>query len=227
VQPAGDLVAGRLRSRCRLAQIFSTAAWSSGRTGRQDGERSAATAAERASFGSFLFTAPAASSRTRAASLGCTSSTRSPAATSSWASRCPSPPAPSTAQVRSGHACARPAAAAPARPGPGPGPGLAEPHPRPAPPPCAIPYAGPRRSSPPPRPAPFLTFTPDGNRGGHALLQIGHRRTSYEPRHGEVRQAGTSFESQAADRPAADMRASPAGPLNATTSAVTPAPILQ
>jgi len=43
---------------------------------------------------------------------------------------------------------------------------------------------------------PFLTFTPDGNRGGHALLQIGHRRTSYEPRHGKARQAGTSFESQ-------------------------------
>jgi len=36
------------------------------------------------------------------------------------------------------------------------------------------------------------------DRGGHALLQIGQRRTSYEPRHGKVRQAGTSFESQAA-----------------------------
>jgi len=37
---------------------------------------------------------------------------------------------------------------------------------------------------------------PDGNRGGHALLRTGHRRTSYEPRHGKVRQAGTSFGSQ-------------------------------
>jgi hypothetical protein len=60
----------------------------------------------RASSGSFSFTAPAASSRTRAASLGCTSSTRSPAATSSRASRCPRPAAPSTAQVRAGHRAA-------------------------------------------------------------------------------------------------------------------------
>jgi hypothetical protein len=35
------------------------------------------------------------------------------------------------------------------------------------------------------------------DRGGHALLQIGQRRTSYEPRHGKVQQGGTSFESQA------------------------------
>jgi hypothetical protein len=105
-------------------------------------------AAERASLGSFLFTAPAAS-------LGCTSSTSSPAATSSWASGCPSPPAPSTAQVRSGQACAqassRSACAAEARTRTCP----AEPHPRRPPPPCAILCAGPRRSSPP-RPAPSL-----------------------------------------------------------------------
>ena len=69
-------------------------------------DRSAASATERASFGSFLFTAPAASSRTRAARLGCTSSTFSPAATSCWASRCPRPPALSTAQDRSGQATA-------------------------------------------------------------------------------------------------------------------------
>ena len=37
-------------------------------------------------------------------SLGGTSSTRSPAASSCWASKWPTPPAPSTAQVRSGHA---------------------------------------------------------------------------------------------------------------------------
>src|SRR5262249_10487415 len=49
-----------------------------------------------------LVVSPAASSRTRAASLGGTSSTCSPAAASCWASRCPSPVAPSTAQVRSG-----------------------------------------------------------------------------------------------------------------------------
>jgi Uracil DNA glycosylase superfamily len=46
---------------------------------RAPAERSAATATERASLGSFLRTAPAASSHTRAPSLGCTSSTRSPA----------------------------------------------------------------------------------------------------------------------------------------------------
>ena len=51
---------------------------------------------------------PVASSRTRAASLGGTSSTRSPAAASCWASRWPTPPAPSTAQVRCGQACAHP-----------------------------------------------------------------------------------------------------------------------
>ena len=100
-------VRDRLRSRCRLARTFSTAAWSSARTTGQAADRSAATATDRASFGSFLFTSPAASSRTRAASLGCTSSTRSPAATSCWASRCPSPPAPSIAQVRSGPADAQ------------------------------------------------------------------------------------------------------------------------
>jgi len=49
---------------------------------------------------------PDCSSRTRAASFGGTSSTRSPAATSCRASRCPSPPAPSTAQVRPGQPAA-------------------------------------------------------------------------------------------------------------------------
>ena len=41
--------------------------------------------------------------------LGLHIATRSPAATSCWASRFPSPRAPSTAQVRSGQACAQPA----------------------------------------------------------------------------------------------------------------------
>jgi len=68
-------------------QTRSTAAWSSAATARAAGERSAATATDRASFGSFLPVAPAASSRTRALSLGWTSSTRSPAASSCWASR--------------------------------------------------------------------------------------------------------------------------------------------
>ena len=58
-------------------------------------------------------------SRTRDASFGWTSRTRSPAATSCWASSRPSPAAPSTAQVRSGHAAAHsasfPACAADAR----------------------------------------------------------------------------------------------------------------
>ena len=76
-------------------------------------------ATDRASLGSFLFTSPAASSRTRAPSLGCTSSTRSPAASSCWASRWPVPPAPSTAHVRCGqaaaHASSRSAWAAQAR----------------------------------------------------------------------------------------------------------------
>jgi hypothetical protein len=68
------------------------------------GDRSAATATEKAPSGSFLLVSPPCSSRTRAASFGGTSSTCSPAATSCWASRHPSPAAPSTAQARSGHA---------------------------------------------------------------------------------------------------------------------------
>jgi hypothetical protein len=57
-----------------LAQTFSTAAWSSALTTVVAGERSAATATGRASSGSFLFVDPDASSRTRAPSLGWTSS---------------------------------------------------------------------------------------------------------------------------------------------------------
>ena len=109
----------RARSRCRLDHTFSTAGWSSAATWRQVLDRSAATATDSASSGSFLFVSPACSSRTRDASFGWTSRTRSPAATSCWASRRPSPAAPSTAQVRSGHAAAHstsfPACAADAR----------------------------------------------------------------------------------------------------------------
>ncbi len=57
-------------------------------------------------MGSFLLTSPLSSSWARAASLGCTSTTRSPAATSCWATKYPRPEAFSTAQVRSGHALA-------------------------------------------------------------------------------------------------------------------------
>ena len=96
----------RARSRWRLAQIFSTAPWPSAVTSRTALGRSAATATDRAPSGSFLSVSPASSSRTREASFGGTSSTRSPAATSCWARSRPSPAAPSTAQVRSGHSAA-------------------------------------------------------------------------------------------------------------------------
>ena len=51
----------RARSRCRLDHIFSTTAWSSAVTVLRDGERSAAMATDRASFGSFLFELPGVS----------------------------------------------------------------------------------------------------------------------------------------------------------------------
>jgi hypothetical protein len=95
----------RAKSRCLFAHTFTTA-WSSAITGRVTLERSAATATEKASFGSFWLVFPDCSSRTRAASLGGTSSTCSPAAASCCASRFPSPAAPSIAQARSGHSCA-------------------------------------------------------------------------------------------------------------------------
>jgi predicted outer membrane repeat protein len=62
--------------------------------------RSATTATDRASLGSFLFGRPVASNRARDARVAGTSTTTSPAATSCWASRWPSPPADSIAQVR-------------------------------------------------------------------------------------------------------------------------------
>src|SRR5262249_27780162 len=79
----------RARSRCRFAQTFRTA-WSSAGTGRGAGDRSAAAATDKASFGSFLPVSPDCRSRTRAARLAGTSTTRSPAATSWRASRHPS-----------------------------------------------------------------------------------------------------------------------------------------
>ena len=170
-------------------------------------------ATERASFGSFLFTAPVASSRTRAASLGCTSSTRSPAATSCWASRCPRPAAPSTAQVRSGqaaaHASSRSACAAQARTRSW---SQQAPRPRRSPPPCASPYAGPRRSSLPPSICPFpLGFAPDRTAAGMPYSRSVERRTSYEPHRGKVPAGWHVVLKPGHDRSAADMRARPAG----------------
>ena len=200
----------RLRSRCRLAQIFSTAAWSSGLTGRQAAERSAAMATERASSGSFLLTAPVASSRTRAASLGCTSSTRSPAATSCRASRCPRPAAPSTAQVRSGQDFAqvssRSACAAQARTRPT-GTSSA---------PIATAVCEPLCGSTPIITAAIIYSFPS------ALRQAGPRRgcliperpgvaPSYEPRRGKIPAGRHVVRKPGHDRPAADMRARPAG----------------
>jgi hypothetical protein len=56
---------------------------------------------------------------------------------------------------------------------------------------------------------PFLTIHARWDRGRHALLQIGHRRTLLRATPRQSRQADTSFESQTANRPAADMRAKP------------------
>ena len=145
-----------------------------------------AIATERASLGSFLFVSPDASSRTRAPSLGWTSSTCSPAATSCWASRCPRPAAPSTAQVRCGQDAPTPAAVQPGPPRPGSVPGPAALPPRRSPPPCASPCAGPHRSSLPPPPAPFpvsLQVTAAG------MPYFGSASHLFEPRRGETRQA--------------------------------------
>ena len=165
-------VRARPRSRCRLAHIFSTVAWSSGLTRRHASERSAAIATERASLESFLFVSPDASSRTRAPSLGWTSSTCSPAATSCWASRCPRPAAPSTAQVRCGqdaaHASSRSAWAAEARIRTWPSGSSAAP--------IATAVCEPLCGSTPIITAattgPLSRFVA-GDRGGHALFRIG------------------------------------------------------
>jgi hypothetical protein len=70
VQPAGDLVTQPGQVAVPLGPHFSTAGWSSAVTGRAVLDRSAATATDSASFGSFLFVSPACSSRTRDASFG-------------------------------------------------------------------------------------------------------------------------------------------------------------
>ncbi len=92
----------RAMSRRRRTQTLITAACPSLCTSGNSWPRSAATATDRASLGSFLLTCPVLSRRTRAASLGCTSTTFSPAATSCCASNSPSPAAPSIAHAWSG-----------------------------------------------------------------------------------------------------------------------------
>jgi len=89
-----------------LDQTFSTAAQSSATTSRLLLERSAAIATDKASFGSFLFVSrPAAAGS--GGQLGLHVQDPLPGGVSCQASRCPRPLAPSTAQVRSGHAAAQ------------------------------------------------------------------------------------------------------------------------
>ena len=83
-----------------------TTVWSSAVTVESFGLCTATDATEIASARSVLRALPEPNSRARAASLAGTSTTRSPAATSCWATPCPRPAAPSTAQTRSGHPAA-------------------------------------------------------------------------------------------------------------------------
>ena len=143
MEPADDPVAVRERSRWRLARTFSTTAWPSAVTSWRPLDRNAATATDRASSGSVLFVSPASSSRTRAASLGCTSST-----------------------ARRRRPAAGPAAAQPAgafhRPGPL-RPGLRPGNQRP----------GPVRAGPHPQLAQRLPGRADRHRGVRALMRAG------------------------------------------------------
>jgi hypothetical protein len=187
-------VRARPRSRCRLDHTFSTAGWSSAVTGRQAPDRSAAIATDKASSGSFLSVSPACSRRTRQASFGCTSSTRPPAATSCRASSRPSPRAPSTAQVRSGHAAARatssPAWAAQARTRSSPSGSSARPATTAVCEPLVRVHADHhcRHQHPPGHPR-----GRGENVAGRPNSRSARTRTSSEPRHGQTRQAGTSF----------------------------------
>jgi hypothetical protein len=84
----------------RFARSRNSSLSPTAETGRKLSCRSAVTATDIASFGSFLFERVDASTRVRAASVAGTSTTDSPAATSCWASKSPSPSAPSIAHVR-------------------------------------------------------------------------------------------------------------------------------
>ena len=183
-------------------------------------------ATERASLGSFLFTAPAASSRTRAPSLGWTSSTRSPAARSCQDSRCPRPAAPSTAQVRSGqataHATSRSACAVQARTRSSPIGSPAGP--------IATAVCEPLCGS-----TPIITAAMNGpfprrrcDRGGHALFQdLMALAPLLSPRHGKDPTGWHVVLKPGHNGRQAVRVASPIGPLNATTKAAAPTSILQ
>ena len=86
MEPTDDLVAQAPDVMVPLGQSRSTSAWSAGWTDRSPGERRAAMATERASFGSFLSERPCRA-RCPDASVAGTSRTSSPASTSCWASR--------------------------------------------------------------------------------------------------------------------------------------------
>ncbi|HEY1919599.1 MAG TPA: hypothetical protein VGH27_28855 [Streptosporangiaceae bacterium] len=140
-----------------------------------------------------MLVSPACSSRTRAASLGCTSSTHSPAATSCWASRCPSPAAPSTAQVRSGQSAAH-ATSFSAWP--------AEARTRSLPSGSSAALITTAVCDPLCGSTPIITaaistlqavITRKGNVAGMPNYGSASARTSFEPRHDETRQAGTSI----------------------------------
>ena len=211
-EPAGDLVAGPGRSRCRLARTVSTTAWPSAVTSWRLLDRDAATATDRASSGPVLLVSPASGSRTRAASSGCTSPParrRRPAAG----------PAAGPARGRRPPPRSAPARPAPRHPASRPGPG------RPAPAACP---AAPRPHRPQPRCA-----SPSAERSRPSLPSVhshphqrldGPRRACLIPDlrwalvplpgHATARSdgAGTSIQSQAHSRQAVREPA-PVGPL--------------
>jgi len=93
----------RTRSRRRWDSSRITTASSSTATSRRPAVRSPTTATAWASVGSFLRPWPVSIARTRVDSFDGTSTTRSPSETSRCARFSPTPVAPSTAHVRSGH----------------------------------------------------------------------------------------------------------------------------
>jgi hypothetical protein len=97
----------RVRSATKSSRLSerrrNTSEPASGSTVGNRSLRQAASAVARASSPSFLRALPVESTRTRAESLGGTSTTDSPAAANLWAKCLPRPPAFSTAQRRSGN----------------------------------------------------------------------------------------------------------------------------
>jgi hypothetical protein len=98
-------LSARVRSATKSSRLSerrrSTSDSASGSTAASRSLRQAANAVARASSLSFLRALPVESTRTRAESLGGTSTTDSPAAANLWARCLPRPPAFSTAQRRS------------------------------------------------------------------------------------------------------------------------------